>query len=98
MKQELHNQAVKVLQELTVAGLDKDYNEIQIPLGDALIVRDDEIILSAEHEISQTSVADYYGEHRGGYPWVNPVIENALDAIGCYAEWVNPGCLRVHAI
>lgn len=94
MKKSLHNQAAKLLQGLTLDGFDKYYNEAQIALGDALIIRDAEIIISAEHENSYC-IADYYGEFRGGYPWINPKLEKALESIGCFLEWQNPGALQV---
>lgn len=94
MKKALHEKAVRILQSLTVSGLDKEYNEAPVALGKALIVRDDEILVSAEHEVSMY-FADYYGEFRGGYPWINPALEKALEEIGCFLEWMNPGALVV---
>lgn len=57
---------------------------------------DGQIYISAEHEVSYL-FADYYGEFRGGYPWINPKLEEGLKAIGFgyYLEWVNPGQLVV---
>lgn len=39
---------------------------------------------------------DYYGEHRGGYPWIDPRIVKAAEAEGCYWEWQNPGSIVLH--
>ena len=38
-------------------------------------------------------VCDYYGEFRGGYPWINPILEKIADKNGYYWEWKNPGCI-----
>ena len=55
------------------------------------------IVLSAEHENSYL-FADYYGEFRGGYPWVNPALESWASERGFYWEWQNPGALSLHKI
>ena len=36
-------------------------------------------------------VADYYGEFRGGYPWIEPRLEAWAEKHGAYWEWCNPG-------
>lgn len=33
---------------------------------------------------------DYYGEFRGGYPWIAPELEAWAESKGCYWEWENP--------
>ena len=37
--------------------------------------------------------ADYYGEFRGGYPWIHPDLEKAVEEIGFQIEWYDPGTL-----
>jgi hypothetical protein len=60
---------------------------------DAVIFkRDGKIYLSTERENSYL-FADYYGEYRGGYPWVSEFAENYAKSLGGYWEWENPGCL-----
>jgi len=36
---------------------------------------------------------DYYGEFRGGYPWIDPRLEEIAKAHHCYFEWDNPGSI-----
>jgi len=55
------------------------------------------IVLSAEDENSYL-FADYYGEFRGGYPWVNPALESWARERGFYWEWQNPGALSLNKI
>jgi hypothetical protein len=38
-------------------------------------------------------VLDYYGEYRGGYPWVNPVLEKEAKKKGFFWEWQHPGAI-----
>lgn len=33
---------------------------------------------------------DYYGEYRGGYPWIHPNLEQWAAEQGGYWEWENP--------
>lgn len=51
------------------------------------------ICISAEHG---DDAADYYGEFRGGYPWINPKLEQVAAATGCYWEWLNPGAIALY--
>lgn len=41
-------------------------------------------------------MADYYGEYRGGYPWINPALESFAESHGCYWEWLNPGSIALY--
>ncbi|NQV85456.1 MAG: hypothetical protein HQ492_00050 [Woeseiaceae bacterium] len=38
-------------------------------------------------------LADYYGEYRGGYPYINEQLIDWAKARGCHWEWVNPGSI-----
>jgi len=40
-------------------------------------------------------LADYYGEFRGGFPWVNPKFEEAVVAAGGFIEWQDAGTLHI---
>lgn len=51
------------------------------------------IIVSAEHG---DSAADYYGEYRGGYPWINPKLEQLAQSNHCFWEWHNPGAIGLY--
>jgi len=56
--------------------------------------RDGKLFISLEHEYSYL-VGDYYGEHRGGYPWIAPEVEKKAGKLGLFIDWVNPGVLSV---
>lgn len=51
------------------------------------------ICVSAEHN---DLAADYYGEFRGGYPWINPQLEKFAEKNDCYWEWLNPGAIALY--
>lgn len=40
--------------------------------------------------------ADFYGEYRGGYPWINPKLEELAQEGSGRWEWVNPGCIGIY--
>lgn len=52
--------------------------------------RNDSIFVSAE---DGGYFADYYGEFRGRYPWIHPILETWAKSHGGYWEWENPGCI-----
>jgi hypothetical protein len=39
---------------------------------------------------------DYYGEFRGGYPWINPQIEEVAKKCGYHIEWFDPGSIAFY--
>lgn len=39
---------------------------------------------------------DYYGEFRGGYPWIDPKLEKLADKAGSYWEWENPAVISLY--
>lgn len=39
---------------------------------------------------------DYYGEYRGGYPWVNPILEKIANEKNLYWEWQDPSCIILY--
>jgi hypothetical protein len=61
-----------------------------IKMGFHPFEQDGRLHVSAEHG---DDAADYYGEFRGGYAWINPKLEAFAEKRGCYWEWCNPGCL-----
>ena len=96
MKPALHKKVLKMLDKFYVEDVDYDDRTVRkVKIGKALIVRADEILISAENEHSHF-FANYY--HFNGYPWISPELEHALDEIGCFLEWKNPGCLSVYEI
>jgi hypothetical protein len=63
-----------------------------VPRHPPIFERDDNVYISAESEYSYL-FADYYGEYRGGYAWINPDLEKVAENFGGYWEWENPGCI-----
>ena len=49
--------------------------------------------LSAEHG---DGAADYYGEFHGGYPWINPALNELAGQLGCYWEWRDAGTISLY--
>lgn len=41
---------------------------------------------------------DYYGEFRGGYPWINPVLEKIAKKHNYIIEWENSACCRLYKL
>src|ERR1700688_5065835 len=37
------------------------------------------------------AVIDYYGEYRGGYPWIHPMIVEKAKKMGLLLEWHDAG-------
>ena len=66
-------------------------------------IRDGEktVIVSGESEYKDTmdgehfdvTAIDYYGEFRGGFPWIDPRLEAYAEKNGGYWEWENPACV-----
>lgn len=36
---------------------------------------------------------DYYGDFRGGYPWINPKLKDLAKEFDMIIEWINPGSI-----
>ena len=53
------------------------------------------VAVSAEYG---DDAADYYGEYRGGYPWINPKLERLAEQKKAYWEWENPGSLTLFPV
>ena len=75
--------------------VDFDENGIGIPgyLDKALFIDDDgAICISVEYAHTAGVIGDFYGEFRGGYPWIHENVERIAAAFGYHTEWINPGC------
>jgi hypothetical protein len=53
-------------------------------------IRDGCLYISGENG---DNACDYYGEFRGGYCYINPVLEEFATKNGGFFEWENPGCI-----
>ena len=48
------------------------------------------LLISGEHG---DDLIDYYGDFRGGVPYIHPVVEQWATDNGGYWEWVHPGAI-----
>lgn len=53
-------------------------------------IRDGLLIVSGEDGLG---LVDYYGEDRGGDPWIHPALVDWADDLGLYWEWESPGAI-----
>ncbi len=53
-------------------------------------IKNGNLYISAENG---DDAADYYGEFRGGDPYINPLLEDFAAKNGGYFEWENPACI-----
>lgn len=61
-----------------------------VEVSPTVFVRDGQVYVSAG---DGPNFADYYGEHRGGYPWIAPELEQFAQQHGGFWEWQNPGAI-----
>lgn len=64
------------------------HDDTKIP-PTALIV-DGVLLISGE---DGNGFVDYYGEFRGGYPYINPALEQWAKDNGGMWEWMHPGAI-----
>lgn len=61
-----------------------------VEVSPTVLVRDGQLYVSAE---DGPNFADYYGEYRGGYPWIAPELDAWAARKHGYWEWDNPGAI-----
>lgn len=92
IKKDLANVQTDSLERVTDAdGKFLRYDFIKV--GPTIIEREGKLIISGE---DGRGFVDYYGEYRGGYPYINPDLEAAAKKHGCFWEWENPGCIYLN--
>lgn len=74
----------------TLKALEKRITE----MGFHPYTQNGKLFVSAEHG---DDAADYYGEYRGGYAWINPKLVALAEKKGLYWEWENPGCIYLNS-
>jgi len=57
-----------------------------------MVTADGRLMLSAEEG---DGLLDYYGEFRGGYPYIHPKLEEWAAERGGAFEWDNPGSVTL---
>lgn len=60
------------------------------PVTPFVFERDGHVFVSGEHG---DGFIDFYGEFRGGYPWIHPELEKFAKEHKGYWEWENPGSI-----
>jgi hypothetical protein len=81
-----------LVDQLVTTGLHSKTFE-NIDINPRSFIRDGVVVVSAE---DGPYWADYYGEFRGGYPWINPKLEEFATAQGGHWEWDNPGSISFY--
>ena len=86
------NETIKKIKE-KIEALTAETFDGKEPVTPTVFYRDDTLFVSGE---DGGYFADYYGEYRGGYPWIDArLIKIATDA-GMFWEWENPGCIGLY--
>ncbi len=89
----MNGNTVNSLKALKIADIvwNSEKNDIEdVTIHPTVIERDDRVLVSAE---DGKGLADYYGEFRGGYPYIHPTLEAWAKKRGMYWDWENPGCI-----
>jgi hypothetical protein len=77
--------------EIVMPVWDREQRDmVEKPVKPYVFERDGQVFVSAEHG---DNMADYYGEYRGGYPWIRPELEEFAKQHGGHWEWQNPGAI-----
>jgi len=92
----ISKEIIEALKKLEVTGYKwndekRDLDEIKV--HPTVIERDNRVLVSAE---DGHYFADYYGEYRGGYPWIHEDLEAFAKEHKCFWEWENPGCVGLY--
>lgn len=70
-----------------------EFEWITKQVNPTVIVKDSNVFISAE---DGKYLADYYGEFRGGYPWIEPELTEALSKLGLEHDWQDAGTLSIY--
>ena len=96
---------VEELKEFKMKNAEYDFESgslIDIAVGDAVIENyehDDASYIGISAEHNHTSmVIDYYGEFRGGYPYISPSLEKWAEKKGLYWEWMNAAVIVLYPV
>lgn len=81
---------IATLPELDCIAYIKGRGAVEVKRKPFAFERDGSLFISAEEG---DNAADYYGEYRGGYCWINPALEAWAQKRGGYFDWENPGTI-----
>lgn len=79
-------------QKLVFKGLDNKTFDF-IDINCTCFITDGVLKVSGE---DGKNLVDYYGNYRGGYPYIDPILEKFAADNNCYWEWENPGCIGLY--
>lgn len=63
---------------------------VEKSINPTVFERDGRVLVSGE---CGDGLIDFYGEFRGGYPYIHPELEKFAKAHKGYWEWENPGAI-----
>lgn len=92
--------AVADLAAVEIDGIDynretREFSDIRVrPF--VISARDDSGALAIVSAENGDGFADYYGEFRGGYPWIAPALESFATERGLEWQWENPGAIALY--
>ena len=84
---------IQALKSLAIPSFEWDREKkdlVEVEIHPTVIERDGKVLVSAE---DGKGLADFYGEFRGGYPYIDPALESFAHNRGLYWEWENPGAI-----
>ena len=85
------NELINSIPAISMYDWDSEINDvITVYIKPLAFERDGMLCVSAENG---DGFADYYGEFRGGTPFIHPDLEKWAADHGGYWEWENPGCI-----
>ena len=79
------------LPEIENVGYDLE-NDCPTSAKPKAFIVDGKLIVSAE---DGSGLVDYYGEFRGGLPYIHLKLEEWAKERKCYWEWEDPGCISL---
>lgn len=84
---------IKKLNELELLAYTwKDGDLVEAHIPPTVIERDGSILVTSE---DGHGFIDYYGEFRGGYPYIHKDLETWAETNGFYWEWEHPGAIAL---
>lgn len=71
----------------------KTYDDVEVSCN--CFVKEGVLMVTSDDGLG---AIDYYGEYRGGYPYISPKLEAFAKANGCFWEWNNPSSISLYEV
>lgn len=68
--------------------------DVRVKVSPEVFIEGDQIHVNGETDNGYLFM-DYYGEFRGGFPWISPELEAFAKEVGGYWEWDHPGSISL---